>query len=171
MTLSRRAGNYSSSKLEKELNSLGRVDTQSLVTVNLILKMKKDNTQTIYQGDDLSNRKPCKLKTTGGVSWIIIIIIGGTILFVIIVVVVAIGLFIRRRNRQWDWSYKNNRQEMRKAGFAEEVQHQGEHLEREQKVSKAVRDPTMISSPRELDYENVEELVRGTVKWVNTSQH
>ena len=151
---------------------MGRVDKNSLVTVNLILKMKKDNTQTIYQGDDLSNRKPCKLKTTGGVSWIIIIIIGGTILFVIIVVVVAIGLFIRRRNRQWDWSYKNNNgQEMRKVGFAEEGQHQGQHLEREQKVSKAVRDPTMISSPRELDYENVEELVRGTVKWVNTSQH
>ena len=171
MTLSRRAGNYSSSKLEKELNSLGRVDTQSLVTVNLILKMKKDNTQTIYQGDDLSNRKPCKLKTTGGVSWIIIIIIGGTILVVVIIVVVAIMLFIRRRNRQWDWSYKNNRQERRKVGFAEEGQHQGQHLEREQKVSKAVRDPTMISSPRELDYENVEELVRGTVKWVNTSQH
>ena len=165
--MSRRAGNYSSSKLEKELNSLGRVDTQSLVTVNLILKMKKDNTQTIYQGDDLSNRKPCKLKTTGGVSWIIIIIIGGTILVVVIIVVVAIGLFIRRRNRQWDWSYKNNGQEMRKVGFAVE----GQHLEREQKVSKAVRDPTMISSPRELDYENVEELVRGTVKWVNTSQH
>ena len=164
--MSRRAGNYSSSKLEKELNSLGPVDTNSLVTVNLILKMKKDNTQTIYQGDDLSNRKPCKLKTTGGVSWIIIII-GGTILVVVIIVVVAIGLFIRRRNRQWDWSYKNNGQEMRKAGFAEE----GQHLEREQKVSKAVRDPTMISSPRELDYENVEELVRGSVKWVNTSQH
>ena len=171
MTLSRRAGNYSSSKLEKELNSLGRVDKNSLVTVNLILKMKKDNTQTIYQGDDLSNRKPCKLKTTGGVSWIIIIIIGGTILVVVIVVVVAIGLFIRRRNRQWDWSYKNNGQEKRKAGFAVEGQHIGQHLEREQKVSKAVRDPTMISSPRELDYENVEELVRGTVKWVNTSQH
>ena len=167
MTLSRRAGNYSSSKLEKELNSLGPVDTNSLVTVNLILKMKKDNTQTIYQGDDLSNRKPCKLKTTGGVSLIIIIIIGGTILVVVIIVVVAIGLFIRRRNRQWDWSYKNNGQEMRKVGFAVE----GQHLEREQKVSKAVRDPTMISSPRELDYENVEELVRGTVKWVNTSQH
>ena len=165
--MSRRAGNYSSSKLEKELNSLGPVDTNSLVMVNLILKMKKDNTQTIYQGDDLSNRKPCKLKTTGGVSWIIIIIIGGTILFVIIVVVVAIGLFIRRRNRQWDWSYKNNGQEMRKVGFVVE----GQHLEREQKVSKAVRDPTMISSPRELDYENVEELVRGNVKWVNTSQH
>ena len=165
--MSRRAGNYSSSKLEKELNSLGRVDTQSLVTVNLILKMKKDNTQTIYQGDDLSNRKPCKLKTTGDTSWIIIIIIGGTILIVVITVVVAIGLFIRRRNRQWDWSYKNNGQEMRKVGFAVE----GQHLEREQKVSKAVRDPTMISSPRELDYENVEELVRGSVKWVNTSQH
>ena len=55
-----------SSKLEEELNSFGRLDTSSLVTVGLVLNIEnKDHMEMVYQGDDLFRRRPCKEASSG----------------------------------------------------------------------------------------------------------
>ena len=166
MTLSN-SSSISSSKLESELNSLGRVDNGSLVTVSLVLNIEnKDNLQTVYQGDDLSKRRPCKAASLNLRS--MVIIAGATIAIVVIFVGVVTIFCIRRRNRQWNWLHHKQKEEAKSPGVSRE----GEYLEEKPRDSRAVRDPRMISSPLETEYENVEDLVRGSAKptWVNTSR-
>jgi len=149
-----------SSKLEGELNSLGQIDNSSLVTVSLVLNIEnKDDIQTVYQGDDLSKRHFCKEAKSRNLM-AMVIIAGVTIGIIIIIVVVATILCIRRRNRQWNWSHYKQKQEGKSPGFSRE----GEYLGEKPKDSRAVRDPRMISSPLEADYENVDDLVRGSAK-------
>ena len=164
MTLSNRSSS-SSSKLKGELNSLGRVDNSSLVTVSLVLNIEnKDNMQTVYQGDDLSKRRPCKQEGSLNLRSMVIIA-GVTIAIVVIFVGVVTILCIRSRNRQWNWSHYKQKEEAK----SPEVSREGEYLEEKPRDSRAVRDPRMISSPLETEYENVEDLVRGSAKptWVN----
>merc|ERR1711971_19098 len=155
VTLSNRPSS-SSSKLEGEVNSLGRVYNGSLVTVSLVLNIEnKDNMQTVYQGDDLSKRRHCnEAKSLNLMS--MVIIAGATIGIVVILVVVVTIICIRSCNRQWNWSHYKHKQE----GKSPEDSSEGEYLG----DSRAVRDPRMISSPLETEYENVEDLVRGSAK-------
>ena len=164
MTLSNRSSS-SSSKLERELNSLGRVDNGSLVTVSLVLNIEnKDNLQTVYQGDDLSKRRPCKQE--GSLNLRSMVIIAGATIAIVVIFVGVVTIFcIRRRNRQRNWSHHKQKEEAKSPGVSRE----GEYLEEKPRDSGAVRDPRMISSPLETEYENVEDLVRGSAKptWVN----
>ena len=167
-----------SSKLEKELNSFGQVNTSSLVTVSLELNIEnKDYVETVYQGEDLFRRQPCEEPSFMN-SKIVWIIVGATIGIIVIVIVVAVVTFIcvRRRNRQWNWSHYEGKQLQGKGSqeVLREGQYLEEYLEQTPRDSRAVKlDPRMISSPLEPEYENAEDLVRGSAKptWVNTSRH
>ena len=151
-----------SSKLEKELNSFGRIDTSSLVTISLVLNIEnKDNVLTVYQGDDLSRRRPCKeasLLESSNMVWII----AGAAIGIIVIVVVAVVtvVCVRRRSRQWSPVAGNSREASK-----------GQYLE--ENLEEAPRNPRMISSPLESEYENADDLVRGSTKptWVNTSRN
>ena len=153
-----------SSKLEEELNSFGRIDTSSLVTVTLVLNIEnKDNVQTVYQGDDLSRRPPCReasLLESSNMVWIIAGAAIGIIVIVVVVVAVVTVVCVRRRSRQWSPVQGSSRE-------ASKGQYLEEHLE------EAPRNPRMISSPLESEYENADDLVRGSTKptWVNTSRN
>ena len=152
-----------SSKLEEELNSFGRIDTSSLVTISLVLNIEnKDNVLTVYQGDDLSRRRPCKeasLLESSNMVWIIAGAAIGIIVIVVVVVAVVTVVCVRRRSRQW--SPVQGKREASK----------GQYLEDD--LEEPPRNPRMISSPLESEYENADDLVRGSTKptWVNTSRN
>jgi len=159
-----------SSKLDEELNSFGRVDTNSLVTISLVLDIEnEDNMQTIYQGDTLSTRPPCMeaslLKSK--MVWIVGAAVG--IIVIVVIVAVVTVVCVRRRNRRWDWSHSKGKQVEGKSegSFSREGQYLEDYL------AETPRDPKIISSPLETEYENVEDLVRGSARpaWVNTSRN
>ena len=104
------------------------------------------------------------------------IIVGASIGIIVVVIVVAVitVICVRRRNRQWDWShYKGKQVQEKSQEVSREGQYLEDYLEETPRDSRAVKlDPRMISSPLETEYENVEDLVRGSAKptWVNTSR-
>ena len=131
--------------------------------MSLVLNIEnKDNVQTIYEGDDLSRRQLCKEASLLKPS-MVGIIVGAAVGVVVIVIVVAVVtvVLVRRRNSQWSPARGKSQ------GFSREGQYLEDYLE------ETPRDPRMISSPLETEYENAEDLVRGSAKpaWVNTSRN